>query len=381
MKDMQHRLDSIQALRGIAVLLVLIFHIAGQQSAALGANPLHDGWVRSGPWNQGYAGVDLFFVISGFIMVYVTRNMESGLSSVGSFLYKRAARIYPLWWVFAGIMGLYYFAAHGMWGAPELKGLTPPAIGYFVKSLLLIPQDNLPVLGLGWSLIYEMQFYLIFAVFLCAPRRFLPAALGLWAVINIAGYAAGGTDMGPIGEVVFSPLSLEFIAGAAVGFLVLRRVDIAPKAVLIFGCVSTVLCVMAYTDKSNTLTSWGRVAVYTLPFAAMVYGAVTLEQKGQLSPSQWLVAIGNWSYSLYLSHYLVLIVIVRAGREAAPFLPDGLVNRFSLGAAGIWDNLAFTVIAIILSVLIAAISYNFIERPLLKTMRRRSGRDKQKDIL
>ena len=364
------KLLSIQAFRGFAVLLVLIFHIAEQQKAALSAMPEHDLWLLSGPWNQGYAGVDLFFVISGFIMVYVTRNMGRSPADIGAFLYKRATRIYPLWWIFAGIMGLYYFTAHGQWGAPAIKGLTPPAFGYFIKSLFLIPQDSFPVLGVGWSLIHEMQFYLIFAAILFASQRLLPACLGLWAAVNVAGYFLGGQHMGPVGALVFSLLSLEFIAGAIVALLVIRQVNIAPKAVLICGAIASILALIFYTGKSNGLTSWGRVAVYTLPFAAMIYGAASLEKKGELRMPRWLVTIGNWSYSLYLSHYLVLIIIVRIGREAEPYLPEGLTRKFSLGAPGIWDNLVFTIVTIILSLITGALSYRLIEQPSLRIARR-----------
>jgi len=112
------KLNSIQALRGLAAVFVLIYHIAQQQMHAIGAiigerkgaAPTVDGWLLSGPWTQGYAGVDLFFVISGFIMVYVTQNFtqQTGrkVAQVGSFFYKRFVRIYPLWWVFGQVFGL-----------------------------------------------------------------------------------------------------------------------------------------------------------------------------------------------------------------------------------------------------------------------------------
>jgi len=307
--------------------------------------------------------------------------MESGLSSVRSFLYKRAARIYPLWWIFATIMGVYFFITYRMWGAPDLPDLTPPATDYFIKSLFLIPQNNFPVLGLGWSLIHEMQFYFIFAFFLFAPRRWLPMLLAIWAGLNLTGYFLGWANYGALQKILFSLLSLEFIVGAGVALLILKRVIVAPKAIFIGGLIASIIALIAYTDKSRALTSWGRMAVYTVPFAAVIYGAAALEQAGRLSAPRWLTSIGDWSYSLSLSHYIVLIVIIRLSREAKPHLPDVLINKLSLGAPGMLDNLVFTVVAIILSIITAAICYNLIERPLLKAMRRRNSRDKQKDIL
>jgi len=81
------------------------------------------------------------------------------------------------------------------------------------------------------------------------------------------------------------------------------------------------------------------------------------------------VHIGDWSYSLYLSHYLVLIGIIRLAREAKPYIPESITAQFSLGAPGIWDNAAFTLAAAILSIIAAALSYYMIERPILKWAR------------
>ena len=142
------KLDSVQMLRGLAALFVLIYHIAQQQLHAIGAigigatAPTTDLWLLSGPWSQGYAGVDLFFVISGFIMVYVTQgfaqNGRRKAANVGAFLYRRFVRIYPLWWVFASVMGGYYFLSKGQWAAPHLGLTAPESFVYFFKSLALI---------------------------------------------------------------------------------------------------------------------------------------------------------------------------------------------------------------------------------------------------
>ena len=105
------RLDNIQALRGIAALAILFYHLAlfirggvfkGQSGFPFGA------------WDQGWAGVDLFFVISGFIMVWTTQSIQPGLSTARGFLWRRVTRIYPLWWFCAGIMAIYFFVAYGL---------------------------------------------------------------------------------------------------------------------------------------------------------------------------------------------------------------------------------------------------------------------------
>jgi len=356
--------------------MVLIYHIGEQMIHAArlrgggGAQLLTDGWLISGPWKQGYSGVDLFFLISGFIMVYVTYNSGQSIKDIGRFLYKRVVRIYPLWWVFVSIFAGYFFITYGIWASPDLKGTTEPNFEYFLRSLLLIPQDSKPVLRLGWSLIHEMQFYLIFAVILFLPRRFMLPSLGVWAGINIAGFLLGWQQWGASASILFSVLSLEFIAGAFIGWCVKHKIYNFARPVFWLGVISTLLAVVFYTDHSTTMVAWGRVAIYTLPFAALIYGASALEAQNKLTCPIWLIALGDWSYSLYLSHYLVLIMIIRIAREAKPYLPEPWVETFSLGAPGLWDNLIFALTAIILSIITAGVSFYIIERPVLRLARR-----------
>lgn len=373
----QSKLNSVQALRGVAALMVLIYHIGEQMIHAArlhsgGASQLQtDNWLLSGFWKQGYSGVDLFFVISGFIMVYVTFNSGRSVKDIGRFLYKRIIRIFPLWWVFVSIFAGYFFITYGTWAAPDLKGGTEPNFAYFLRSFFLIPQEAKPVLRLGWSLIHEMQFYIIFALILFLPRRYMLPSLGAWGVINVTGFMMGWQSWGASASIVFSVLSLEFIAGAFIGWCVKQKIYKFERPIFILGVIMSLAAVVFYTDQSRTMVAWGRVAIYTLPFAAMIYGAAALERQNKLTCPSWLIHLGDWSYSLYLSHYLVLICLIRIGREAKPYLPDSLVQIFSLGAPGLWDNIAFTIAAVILSIITAGLSYYIIERPVLKIARRR----------
>jgi peptidoglycan/LPS O-acetylase OafA/YrhL len=215
-----------------------------------------------------------------------------------------------------------------------------------------------------------MQFYLIFALILFLPRRFMLPALGLWAGVNLFGFLMGWQQWGASFSIIFSVLSLEFIAGAFAGWLVKQQVYSFAKPMFIGGIIASLAAVVFYTDQSRNMTAWGRVVVYTLPFTALIYGASALERQNKLRCPSWLVHLGDWSYSLYLSHYLVLICIIRIAREAKPYLPDSLVKTFSMGAPGIWDNIIFTFAAITLSVLTAGLSYYIIERPVLRAARR-----------
>lgn len=367
MTNLSKKLDSVQALRGLAVLLVVLFHCAGIQKEGLDSSRTAEIALLSGIWDRGYAGVDLFFVISGFIMVYVTHGKSYNGKDIGRFLYNRVARIYPLWWFFASFMALYFLISYGQ-AAPPDRVSEANSVEYLIKSFLLIPQHHVPVLGVGWTLIHEVYFYIIFAGFLFFDRNKLPLLLCGWVVLTLLGALMGSnhTSTGGYVSIISSLLTVEFIAGAFAALLVTREIFRFEKTCLIIGVVSTILAMMFYTDISHNLSRWGRVVVYTIPFILIIYGAVICEKKGYISYPHFLVSLGDWSYSLYLSHFLVFLTIRRVLEYMAPFLPHELHYQ----AEGWIDNLVFTVVALTATIIFSALCYRFIEQPLLKLSRR-----------
>lgn len=359
------KLHSIQALRGIAAFLVMLFHCAEIQREGLGPDRQAEIELLSGFWNQGYAGVDLFFVISGFVMVYVTQNY--GAKDMGRFLYKRAARIYPIWWIFASIMALYVYASYGQFGSPQLVSPNEDGL-YLLKSLLLIPQEQVPVLSVGWTLIHEVYFYLIFALTLFLPKRVLPIFLLVWAGLTLVGFANGLAQ--PMVEgassLFASLLTLEFIAGALLAWLMLRKDIPFGRIILGLGAVGFAAALVFYTDRSNDLTLWGRVVVYTLPCLALLAGLVSLEKAKSITINHWLSRLGDWSYALYLSHILVILTMKRVFLYLGSYLPESLQYQ----AEGWMDNVLFWSVTITACLLVSALSYRFLEQPLLRGTRK-----------
>lgn len=362
--DLPKRLNSIQALRGVAALLVLFFHMAEFQRQMAEGNP-SDIALLSGIWDRGWAGVDLFFVISGFIMVYVTRQTGRSFADIRSFIVSRVTRIYPLWWVCAGIMAMYFWITYGMLAAPDRVEGAGEAFAYAAKSFLLIPQEVPPLLGLGWTLIHEMFFYLIFAGLLFLPRKYLPWALSAWAMITVIGsqYVTPAAYARNLTELVASPLSLEFIAGGFAGYCVTHGKNLSSKALVYGGAVLFVLTLFFFPAIELGTYTTSRVAMFTVPFLLLTYGWVCCEIKGQLKAPKWLSTLGDWSYSLYLTHYIVLVTLRRIYRMVVP-------DELKVGAAGVVDNFIFAVLALLISIATAAIFYNFIERPSLKLFKK-----------
>lgn len=356
--NVRSTLDSVQALRGFAALLVVFYHAAISQNGEIGP----------GIWDRGYAGVDMFFVISGFILAYVTHTYARNLRTTWRFLYARATRVYPLWWIFALILPLYYMLTYGEILPPDRITTIPRPFGYVLKSLLLWPQTELPVLNVGWTLIHEIFFYLVFSFALLFRRSALPLFLGIWAMLTLFGYwlVHGAHLHNPFFSLITSPLTLEFIAGASVGLAVRHHLYFKPRTIFLVGAVGFIAALALYTTHSP----WGRVIVFTLPCCALLFGSVVLEQTQGLRTPGWCVAIGNWSYALYLLHPIVIIALLRLSREAALRLPEGWKAYTVYSEPGLAGNAAYTLALVGLSIASAAMTHKFLERPLLRLTRK-----------
>ena len=288
------KLQSIQILRGIAALLVVLYHIRAQEVLGMDGNGLGEMPFLNGFVNNGFAGVDLFFVISGFIMVVVTEGDRPGLRTAADFLFARITRIYPIWWFFAGLLTIYLVGFNGNMGVGERwqsflqsDAVTP----YLIKSFLLLPQSDDPILGVGWTLVHEVYFYLVFTLILLAKRSWLPLFLLAWGLLVIGGWSLGLSGPRPVDvpALVFFPMTMEFIMGAATGLLVCsglawRAGTITLLAVLALGAS---LCIQGLITV-HTL-QWGRVMMYGFPCAALIYGVVTLERTRRMA---WLIPAG-----------------------------------------------------------------------------------------
>jgi exopolysaccharide production protein ExoZ len=290
---------NIQALRAIAANGVLVWHLL-----IIERKYSHSGPVLPDDARFGAASVDLFFVISGFIMVMIARD-ASGFS----FLAGRARRILPPYWFYTTLVLLVSLAA------PAIVNSSfehPPSIW---RSYLLIPNTVDPLLGVGWTLIHEMYFYLCFAVmlFLMRTRRFtLPFLLLGWtagvAALNALVHLLDIRD--PVTAVVTHPLTLEFVFGAMTGILIQEKATRFAAPALAIGAVMLATAFWTATDLVAA-AGWMRAVLLGLPCALIVYGAVALEVCAAPAAPGWLVALGDASYSTYLGHILVLSALGR----------------------------------------------------------------------
>lgn len=339
------QLMSIQVLRGLAALGVVIGHLWQIEVRFL------DDALTTPAFLIGFAGVDLFFVLSGFVMVHVTRDFQPGVRNNAYFLYKRVTRIYPPYWAFTALMLLAIFLGPNTSGEP----FDPAAL---LPSLLLLPQADLPILSVGWTLVHEMYFYLVFALLLFLPRRWLIPALLVWLAIVIAGTALNIHMQTPAYSVILNPLTVEFLLGAAIAFFQPKLPGWAALGAIIagvLGLITTALLMHPFTIESFP-AFWTRLVVFGLPVTLIVLGAIQIEPDTPSPLYKGLVTLGDWSYSLYLGH---LIFLAAGAYFWNLLIPD----------MGWIDNLAMMVLGVIGCVIAAGLTYTFIEQPLLRLTR------------
>lgn len=342
--------QNIQGLRGLAVLAVVLFHLGGMEHFFLSGRALLPNF-----FNYGFSGVDLFFVISGFIMVMVTRS-QSGGSAARHFLYHRVTRIYPLYWFYALLLWLLHFLLIRQPINPEVSSW-----GYILKCLLLCPQKASPFLPVAWTLIHEMYFYLMVAAILCLPIKKSFIGWTLWIVALIIGNFILHTQhiTSPVWTLILHPLTFEFLLGCGVAFLIYSNVTHYPRIILGIGLITLVLgSWLSYRDFTldpDAIQFWSRVITFGIPAACLVYALSVFELRQRILP-RFLRTIGDHSYSIYLSHVLVLSFCVKVFTKLH-------MNNFITHAG-------FIIAALIGILLVGKFSYEFLEKPTIEFCRK-----------
>lgn len=317
------RLQSLELLRALAALLVVLFHTQGIFVAQAGH------LAFGGAFDAGHRGVDLFFVLSGFIIAHIHGADLGRPGRLGGYALSRVTRIYPAVWIMSALAVALY--ALGFGGAEKAAKLDPAAL---ITSVLLLPQPGDALVNVTWTLTYEMFFYALFAVAIVNRRLGLTLLL-LWQAA-IAAVALSGAELGFSGHYLRS-LCLDFSVGLACAWWVRRPARAARPALhwalLAAGTVGFVAG-MALDGR----LSWSG-AFCTLGAGAIILALVRLEQARRLHVPGALVRLGGASYAIYLVHFSVIAVLAALLRRAEVPVTDVLC--LAVAAAGVMAGLMF----------------------------------------
>jgi len=342
------RVDSLQILRFIAAFLVLCGHAQQALVEQMGSYAGRWGFI---PLDWGL-GVDIFFLISGFVMYYMMHDRFGTPGVASDFLRRRIIRVVPLYYLFTTLtlgMGL-------------LLHVPLPSTIRIVFSYLFLPGPTCdlyctPLLTLGWTLNYEMMFYLVFAAGLLLPfRRGLVTIIAILLIL-----IAVATLTPPEWRMIRFwglPITLEFVMGMGVAHLFMagRRLTMPIAWAMI--ALGFAAAVAFY--QLHMVETYGRLLTGGLPALLIVSASVMgLEPRRSTRLLTLLIAGGNASYALYLSHPFAIHV--------AQLLDD----RLGLTS---WAPALFLVLIVLGALAGSAIVHVGIEKPMLKRFNRRWSR-------
>lgn len=349
------RFDSIQILRGLAALSVMLFHFRWNINLSypgLGDRML--GW--------GAIGVDLFFIISGFVITLSAKKLTPGLSAVGIFLKHRARRILPAYFIIllitfllSGAMSTFHY---------------PEKVSNLISAITFSPIDashapfyvnDSGVYGVRWTLNYEMLFYLVMAACLISKYRWVllfgafslslvvfPMLAGHAPTLAVSGYQFNSAYL----NLITNPIIWMFLVGVTFGLVYPYTKKLNSHfrlAVLIVGIAVPIYCIIFSVSLNHGITMSGW-------YLSILFIAVVLNDKlvTKYMP-KFFVTLGEISFSLYLIHTL---------------MNGGIGNRFE--SLGISDGMPRFIISCVLSILLALVSYKLIERPKNTSIRKQA---------
>ncbi|WP_158628886.1 acyltransferase family protein [Dyella choica] len=310
------KLAWIQALRGIAALMVVMVHDRGALVGDGGA-----GRMVANALLPMAMGVDLFFLISGFLMVLTTRDFDGSKAYAWAFTAKRIARIWPLY----AIVTLLAIAVdhHGLHGFADRSVLLP-----YLEGLAFIPHNPAAsglyfqmAVGVAWTLCFECYFYLVFALCMLFGRWRYGVMAGWFALTLIAipvlrgGYHLGVASQ-PLVEwsryanLAINPIVWEFVFGMLAGWLYLSQFTIK-RNVMIYSSVVLLTATLLIGWHRIGMVNFFGPAGWGAPLTILFLGAVMLAKNGAMRVPAGLVWLGEASYSLYLVHVYVFVLAQR----------------------------------------------------------------------
>ena len=294
------KLCSIQYLRAIAAIGVVLTH------ASLALFDRQRALIN---FELGSSGVDLFFVISGFVMFYTTADDET---APGDFLLRRIIRIVPIYFILSTVAFLM-----AVLGPQYTRTFSANPYDY-LRSIFFVPYINpmyhamRPEINQGWTLNYEMFFYFVFGVslFLRANLRIV-VCLSIFVILATIGVAFIPVNV--FAATYTDSIMLEFMLGVIIGYFLIEHITYFYRVVILFLIASAVVTALIVIIGMDALEIDGvpRLVTAGIPSAAIVSGFIWLERAGKVPALPALLIVGDASYSLYFTHTFVLALMRR----------------------------------------------------------------------
>lgn len=334
-------LQLIQVLRGIAALLVVFFHATSNAKVILNKNFCFNFF------SFGNAGVDIFFVLSGFIITYTSYNAIKKQVNFLPFLRRRFVRIFPTYWIIISLFLLVqiifpaYYKTHYHFTALN-----------FFSTYFLLPGHTM-INGVSWTLSFEIFFYLLFSfAFLISNKKVLFFLAVIFSLIIILFSVFNPQPANQYLGFILFPMNIEFFMGIAAAIIV-RHITMKYYVSLIV--LGTLLFLISgiFTDNNYYLLPdpLNRVILFGIPSFLIIIGVVKCELVKKIKTHNFFLYLGEASYSLYLIHLPVIVAFYR------------IISKAGIQNNSLFHFLVFFVIGLIC--LFSILFYHLVEKHII----------------
>lgn len=345
-------LFNLHLLRVIAALGVVYFHTTSTAGLDL-------------DWDVGSRGVDVFFVISGFIIAYIgTRKPEQ-------FFVRRLIRVVPFYWLATAAVFALVTVVPRYFHSASASGT------HLISSLFFIPREAAngemqPTLALGWSLNFEMFFYVLFAIALRFSQRWSPL-LCVTAIVGFVAVIHGLSIGGPIAQFYARPIVLEFCFGVGVFYLFTwcseRTAAIASlpafKWVLWAVLIGSLVAINVFEHSYPEVP---RYLIAGIPATLIVSSALLLERVyGVATKNKLIVLLGEASYIVYLIHPYIIFSVLRVFVHDPQSLSTPALGALIVGLLALTSALSIA-------------AHLWLEKPLMRSLRAVLAPDKDQRV-
>jgi len=339
------KINAIQFLRGFAALAVVIHHTAGYVKRYFVPTLLFND-----SFSIGFAGVDLFFVISGFIIHFTSKNYLNKPSLLIQYLKKRFFRVYPIYWIITTTLFL------SSWLIVKILHKNLFSIGYpetilsYLKTYTLFPL-HFAINPVTWTLSYELFFYVCFAILIISKRLWIiPTTIIAISFYNIF------VDISEVADAdlnyynfIFGGYNFEFLLGFLI-YLFYEKIDLS-NLISVILLVISVLIIGFFGYSVGDYDSYQRVLTFGIPSSLILIAFLNLEKNNAIHFPKFTIILGDASYALYLVHFPMMLLLNK--------LPQILGYNFSAN-----QEVYYSYLIIILVIITSIFVHKWIEKPL-----------------
>jgi len=337
-------INSIQFLRGFAALAVVIHHTGGYVKRYYEPHLLLGDY-----FSIGFAGVDLFFVISGFIIHFTSKNYLNNPSKLKDYLSKRFVRVYPIYWIVTTLLFTLGWLITNVLHKNVFSIGYPHTLVAYLQTYSLFPL-HFAINPVTWTLSYEIFFYIIFAQLIISKRLIIiPFSILIVSFYNIF-ITQSGSELTYF-NFFFSGYNFEFVLGCLI-FQFYEKVQLSKALSLIL--LSIAIGIILYFGYAvSDVDSYQRVLTFGFPSGIILLTLLNLEKEGVISFPKVFIILGDSSYALYLIHFPMMLLMNK--------IPQMLGYKFTVN-----QEISYSYLIIISIVITSFGVHKWIEKPIAK---------------